>query len=226
MSKPPRSTRTDGEATRTRILEAAGGLFAASGYAETTSKAIAAQAEVDVASINYHFGSRSGLYQAVLVEAHRRLISLMDLRELVGTDIPAAAKLEKLFEHLVERSAEDRSWNIRVLARELLAPSSHLEVLFQQEVLPKFLVVRQLLSDVTGIPADDPALIRCLVSVAAPCAMLLVIGRSVPGPLRDVLQMPAASLSRHLQTFAMAGLEAVSRDYKNEHAGKPRVRRT
>jgi AcrR family transcriptional regulator len=215
MSKSPRSIRADGEATRTRILEAAGELFAAHGYAETTSRAIAARAGVDVASINYHYGSRSGLYQAVLAEGHRRLISIIELRELAGAGITPTEKLEKLFAHLVARAAEDKGWNIRVLARELLAPSSHLEALLQQEVLPKFLVVKQLLSDITGIPVEDPALIRCLVSVAAPCAMLLVIGRSVPGPLRDVLQMPAATLSRHLHTFAIAGLEAVSRDYKD-----------
>lgn len=215
MSKSPRSIRADGEATRTRILEVAGELFAAHGYAETTSRAIAARAGVDVASINYHYGSRSGLYQAVLAEGHRRLISIIELRELAGAGITPTEKLEKLFAHLVARAAEDKGWNIRVLARELLAPSSHLEALLQQEVLPKFLVVKQLLSDITGIPVEDPALIRCLVSVAAPCAMLLVIGRSVPGPLRDVLQMPAATLSRHLHTFAIAGLEAVSRDYKD-----------
>ena len=45
MSKARRAVRTDGEATRNRILEAAGELFAAGGYAETTSKAIAARAE-------------------------------------------------------------------------------------------------------------------------------------------------------------------------------------
>ena len=55
-----RGTRADGELTRTRILETAGQLFAAHGFAATPSKAIAAQAEVDLASINYHFGSRNG----------------------------------------------------------------------------------------------------------------------------------------------------------------------
>lgn len=222
MSKSPRSIRADGEATRARILEAAGELIAANGYAHTTSKAIAARAEVDMASINYHYGSRSGLYQAVLTEGHRRFISMMDLQELAGADTTPAEKLERLFVHLVERATEDKSWNIRVLARELLAPSSHLDVLLQREVLPKLLVVKRLLSEITGIPVEDPALVRCLVSVAAPCAMLLVIGPSVPGPLHDVLQMPPATLSRHLHTFAIAGLEAVSRDYKNGQRGRKR----
>ncbi|ULU26076.1 TetR/AcrR family transcriptional regulator [Dyella terrae] len=213
MSKPRRAIRTDGEATRQRILEAAGELFAAEGYAEATSKAIAARAEVDLASINYHFGNRNGLYQAVLAEAHRQLISLVDLRALAGSDLPASDKLRKVFERLVERSKEESGWNIRVLARELLAPSSHLKVLLQTEVLPKIAVVKQILSDISGIPPEDPALIRCLISIAAPCGMLLVAGRGAPGPLGDVLQMPGPALVNHLHTFAMAGLEAISRDY-------------
>ena len=96
MTKPRRSARTDGELTRTRIMEAAGSLFAAAGYAETTSKAIAAKAGVDLASINYHFGSRRGLYQAVLVEAHRRVISFDDLQQVVEGALPAPSPEQQL----------------------------------------------------------------------------------------------------------------------------------
>ena len=43
----PRASRSDGEATRARILAVAGERFAASGFADTTNKDIAADAEVD-----------------------------------------------------------------------------------------------------------------------------------------------------------------------------------
>ncbi|WP_114238586.1 TetR/AcrR family transcriptional regulator [Dyella sp. C9] len=221
MSKPRRAVRTDGEVTRQRILEAAGELFAAEGYAEATSKAIAARAEVDLASINYHFGNRSGLYQAVLAEAHRQLISLVDLRALADSGMSASDKLRRIFERLVERAQGDSGWNIRVLAREILAPSSHLRTLLQKEVLPKIQVVRQILSDVSGIPAEDPALTRCLISIAAPCGMLLVARKGVPGPLGDIAQMPGPVLVDHLHTFALAGLEAVRRDHAIADAGRP-----
>ena len=84
-----RASRTDGEATRARILQAAGELFGSRGFAETTSKAVAAHAGVDLASINYHFGSRSGLYQATLIEAHRRLFTVDALSQLVHAPLPA-----------------------------------------------------------------------------------------------------------------------------------------
>lgn len=215
MAKAPRTLRTDGEATRIRILETAGGLFAADGYAETPNKAIAASAEVDMASINYHFESRVGLYQAVLIEAHRRLISLDDLRKFAESNLSPSEKLRKLFEHLIDQASENKGWHARVLARELLSPSPNVEVLLQKEVLPKLLIVKQVLGDISGIPSDDPALNRCLISVAAPCAMLILLGRGIPGPLQDVRKMSHTTLVDHLHAFSIAGLEAVSREGLN-----------
>lgn len=199
--------------TRSRILAAAGALFATTGFAETASKTIAAQAEVDLASINYHFGSRNGLYQAVLIAAHRRLVDLADLQRLVNSALSAEQKLSALIEYLVPELASGQDdWHLKVLAREILSPSSHIEVLFQTELMPKLALVRAILSEVTGIPVENPALSRCLVSFAAPCMMLLIVPRGVPGPLHEVSRMPRQALIQHLRSYALAGLKAISAD--------------
>ncbi len=52
--------------TGTRILDAAERLFAASGLASVTLRDITAAAEVNLAAVNYHFGSREALIEAVL----------------------------------------------------------------------------------------------------------------------------------------------------------------
>lgn len=211
MKTPARGLRSDGEATRTRILEAAGELFAASGYAETSNKAIAAHAQVDLASINYHFGSRGSLYQAVLTEAHAQLLSIASLSQLVGSATSPAAKLRELIEQLVAHATrEPQTWPLRVLAREVLAPSSHIQILFRDEVQPKTVLLRRMLSEITQIPMEDAALTRCLLTVMAPCLMLLVSGRALPGPLQEVLQMPAQAIAEHLYQYAMAGLTAIA----------------
>lgn len=208
-----RQHRADGKATRDRILECAGELFATGGYAETTGKAIAAAAGVDVASINYHFDGRAGLYQAVLVEAHRRLITLDLLERLEQDKAPPRAKLKRLIEALVDSALSRHGWHSRVLARELVAPSSNLEALAQQEGLPKVKVIAQLISEVTRIPLDDPAIPRCLLNVIAPCLMLFVAPPDIPGPLQAIRRMPSAALVAHLQRFAVAGLGAIAKDH-------------
>lgn len=211
MSKPIRALRTDGEATRLRILEAAGQLFALHGYAGTTGKAVVERANADLASINYHFGSRSGLYQAVLVEAHRRLITLVDVQQIADSQVPGSDKLRRVLDRLVDGTADRNGWHTRVLAREMLAASHHVEVLFQQEVQPKFLLVKHIISEITGIPEQDPALLRCMLSIAAPCAMLLVVGPNLPRPFQDALKGSRQSLAKDLHAFILGGLQAVSR---------------
>ncbi len=212
MNKTPRALRTDGEATYNRILETAGKLFAASGFAETSSKAVATKAEVDLASINYHFGNRGGLYQAVLAEAHRRLISMEALQELTTANLPACDKLKKFIAGLVEGAAGSKGWHIRVLGRELLSPSCHFQVFQQNELLPKFRLILGILSEITSIPPNDPALFRCAISVLAPCAMLLVVGRNVLAIAEAVSSTPREALAAHLYHFAIGGLKAVEKE--------------
>lgn len=216
----PRGPRTDGEATRARLLEAAGQLFSQQGFAETTSKAVAQLAAADLASINYHFGSRNGLYQAVLLEAHRQLLDLDDLQRIAGSALNPEQRLYELLAGLVQRAQQPEAWAPRVLARELLAPSSHLQVLMEEAVPAKMMAVAQILSEISGIPATEPALLRCLLTVAAPCMMLIVIGRDVPGPLQAVAQGPSQPLLAHLHRFAIAGLQAVGEDYRNKPAAR------
>lgn len=214
--KTVRTQRADGEVTYNRILVAAGELFASVGFAETTSKMIAAEAEVDLASINYHFGSRNGLYQAALTEAHRRLINVGDLERLAASTVPATTKLKKLIEFLVDGATGTERWPVRILGREILAPSSHFLSMQQTEVMPKFRIILPILSEITAIPPDDPALVRCLVSVAAPCAMLLVVGRGPNIFANQILEMPREALVEHLYSFAIGGLGAISQQHQSD----------
>ncbi|NKF52592.1 TetR/AcrR family transcriptional regulator [Shewanella sp. WXL01] len=57
------ASRTD---TKTRILDAAERLFAERGFSETSLRLITSKAEVNLASVNYHFGSKKELIRAVL----------------------------------------------------------------------------------------------------------------------------------------------------------------
>lgn len=104
MNRPRRELRSDGEATRARILEAAGELSTVNGFAGASNKAIAARANVDMASINYHFGNRDGLYRAVLAKAHHRLMDLTDLQQLSEINLPVTTKLRSLIEQFVTLS--------------------------------------------------------------------------------------------------------------------------
>ena len=52
--------------TKERILDVAERLFADHGYATTSLRDITTEADVNLASVNYHFGSKDALLIAVL----------------------------------------------------------------------------------------------------------------------------------------------------------------
>ena len=205
-----RASRTDGEATRARILQAAGELFGSRGFAETTSKAVAAHAGVDLASINYHFGSRSGLYKDTMIEDLRLLFTFDALRHLLNAQLRASERIIILMSKFVSQATSAQTnWHLGLLAAEVMAPSSHQQVLFQTESAPKLSLVRQLVAEIIGIDADDPVVTRCMFSVGAPCIMMLIARRELPGPLHELRHMQPDVLVDHLHRFAMAGLAAI-----------------
>jgi len=216
--KARREPRTDGAVTRGRILETAGALFAVSGFAHTTAKTIAKRANVSLASINYHFGGRDGLYRAVLLEAHQRMLNLTELREVAGSELSAADKLKVLIDQLIQQATNKQGWHLDVLAREVLSPSPYYREMTQMALSPKLAVITRVLSEITRIPLNDPALLRCFLSAVIPCTMLMLAARGAPGPMHDLRQMLPEVLTDHLHRFALAGLEATARDYQRRAA--------
>lgn len=73
---------TDSADTKTRILDAAELLFMEHGFEATSLRSLTAAAGVNLAAVNYHFGSKEELFQAVLT---RRLDPMNQERiELLG----------------------------------------------------------------------------------------------------------------------------------------------
>lgn len=67
-SRHARKTLPEHGDTRARLLNAALRLFAAQGFAQTSTREIAIAAEVNIAAISYYFSDKAGLYRAVFTE--------------------------------------------------------------------------------------------------------------------------------------------------------------
>lgn len=213
MNKPhataPRpATRAHGDATRQHILEVAGRLYAEHGCKATTSKQVCTAAQVNLASVNYHFGSREGLYGAVLVEAHRRLLSREALSAIADGAGDARAKLGQIIDGLVAGMGGE-GWHLRVFMRELVAPSAALDAMILSEALPKLSIIKTVLAAASRLGAQDPRLTRCFLSTFAPCMMLLIADRAVLQRIMPGIWQDPQALASHLKTFALAGLDAI-----------------
>lgn len=201
-----RLTRADGDNTRQQIIETAGQLFADLGYMGTTSKLICEECGCNVAAVNYHFGSRDGLYSSVLIESHSRLIGFNTLLEISNSSDDSRAKLSRILDILVD-GIDANQWHSRLFIREIMAPSVHIEAMINNEALPKLSLLKTLLSDITGLDPEDPQMSLTLLSTVAPCMLLLVGNRDNLSKVLGNFWEDKAALKIHLKRFLFAGLD-------------------
>ncbi|MCW8108530.1 TetR family transcriptional regulator [Alteromonas ponticola] len=82
--------------TKVRILNAAEMLFAEQGFQQTSMRQITAKAEVNLASINYHFGNKKNLIQSVLQRYFDALMPLVEQSLLASRTETVHTVLERL----------------------------------------------------------------------------------------------------------------------------------
>ena len=103
-----------GEETRARILTAALDLFRTRGFAETTMREIARQADVALGSAYYYFDSKEALvlafYERASDEMHARIEGALS-----GAERPAPKNLEKRLDAILEAKFEYFEPNRRFL---------------------------------------------------------------------------------------------------------------
>ena len=136
MRRPATVTRVS-KATREKIVKAASRAFALGGYEGASIRTIVAEADVNQAAINYHFGSKEGLYRAVLQAAVRALMSDGDAAEGPGTLSRKTALRRFVRGQLRPMTARDElSDYVRIFNWEALKPSPVFRQFMSKEAAP------------------------------------------------------------------------------------------
>jgi AcrR family transcriptional regulator len=181
--------RPGGEESRSRILDEAGKLFARDGFDGVTIRHIASRAQVNLAAVGYHFGSKKGLYHEVMC------LILADCRPILE---PAVAALHRgVAEAAGDRSAlaalaagfvrhtltsvlmNDRlRWQHALLVREFSQPSDEFSMILTEAVDPMHDAVAQLVGAATGRAPNEPATRLLTTDIVGQC-MVYQIARTL-----------------------------------------------
>lgn len=220
-----RPRERDDATTREKLLEAAGQVFAEMGFDRATGKEICERAGANAAAVNYYFGGMDGLYEAVFREARSRMVTLKALTAAVAGKADAKAKLEAVIELLVEALTAplSSSWVLRVIAREIVAPSPAVDALREKEMIPKSRIMKAIVAELMGLPEDHAAVARGCVSVMGPYFMLFVCDRRTLKSLFPQFSLApenTTDLIRHMVQFAVAGLKALADDARDDAQSK------
>ena len=205
------------DSTKEALLQAAAPIFASKGYPLARIRDIAASAGTNVAAVNYHFGSKEGLYINVL----RRLISQAIVRfPLAGPPGAAQPGPEQRFARavasLVRRVTATVSVDIlsEIMVREMAHPTPALDQIARELIKPQFRQMSVIVAELLGPAAKQREIETATFSVAGQCLFYLLAR-----PLIERLASPALPrseaglerLSRHITSFSLAGLRETRR---------------
>jgi AcrR family transcriptional regulator len=203
--------------TREQLLETAGQVFSEKGYAGATGKEICERSGANAAAVVYHFGGMDKLYGAVLQEARRRLAPSEALAGAVEQETDPKAKLAAFIGLLVRALSGPASstWAVRLMSREMISPSAIFDAMRNKEMRARAAILKSIVSELTGLPADDPAVARSCINIMAPFGILLLISPQRVERVFPVLSFgpdSVADTTRHMVQFALGGLAAIARE--------------
>lgn len=190
------------------MLAEAARLFAERGFNKVTVREICVAAKANVASVNYHFGDKAGLYTEVV----ERGLGALDDEPRKAADAAAVGG----------GGAQDRlGLFVRDMLQQLLAPGqdSHAQQLLTHEMAdptpmfdeiarrvmrPRLSYLCKLVGELMHRPPADRVVVNAAASVHAQCLMAQVTTRTM------AKTASIDELADHITRFSLAGIRELS----------------
>jgi len=196
--------------TATRVLNAAGLIFAEKGFKNATIREICSAAGVNLASVNYHFRDKERLYIETVKRAAQLRVEQAPMPQWPpGT--PTAIKLRSFVHTILTRmlAVEQAPWQVRLMQREVLAPTSACRELVEDYIRPQFELLQRILGE--AVPPDTPAHRRRKIafSVIGQCLHYRLTGEIVRMlvPADELAaRFTIDELADHIAAFSLAAL--------------------
>lgn len=199
--------------TKDRILDTAEELFSLSGYHSTSLRAITGEAGVNLAAVNYHFGSKESLLEAVI---DRRLTPLNKVRMEMLSCVDRQARSEgrppavrEIMNAFIEptlgfsESGKGAKHFIALLGRAIVEPDDTVKKRFLNQMNPIIELMLELLGRAMPAVAQETLIKRFHFAIGSLFfTMHACCDSSMPEHLR--LKGP---LTQELVNFVTAGME-------------------
>lgn len=173
--------------TKQLILDAAERLFAREGFHNTSLRAITGEAGVNLAAVNYHFGSKEALLDKVIA---RRLLPLNELRRTRLLRVREKARLEgrrpgveETLRAFIEPTMQFRDSEpgaedfMSLIGRALSEPDDTVRVIFVTHIKSIFYLLFEILCDALPSLSRDVVFWRLQFSLGALSHILRSVGK-------------------------------------------------
>lgn len=203
--------------TKQKLLDAACDIFAEKGYRSATIKDICQRADANIASVNYHFGSKKSLFESVWRQVYEIINKEYPLEGGLGPDPTPQERLHCHILALIRRIFDEG----RVGLLHAMTFSIGANDLETMEIIKEIFKSHRdyMWSNVKGIlgPKVPEMYVKmCCISIVSQCFSLY------RGPLRagkkisEIFDMAPEVMAEHIYRFSLAGLESTREMFEKQ----------
>jgi AcrR family transcriptional regulator len=207
--------------TRERLLDEAERLFAEKGFHAVSVREITSAAGAHLSAVNYHFGSKKGLYLEVFRSRWLPRARRIDARlaELEARDNPSPTDLVGVIADAFFSSFEDeeeRRRHHQLIHREISSPTEAFQIIVQEVTKPFSQRVAGLLRPWLPPDLSQEDIFLHIFSIFSQI-LFFSFGRPMVSQItgREYNQSLKERLVRHITSFSVGGLRA-AREARHE----------
>ena len=207
--------RKDGIERKAQLLEAATKVFSKKGFRDTTISDICDEAESNVASVNYYFGSKEELYAEVWKTANQKTLEKYPPDYGTSPESNPQERLRAFIRSLLHKILDSGQLGSagKILMMELTNPTEAIELVKRDSLEPIRKRMRAIMSELLGPDVPEKRRIFCVLSTINQCFGLGLRKGVLPPPLKAMEKKELLEeLTEHITLFSLAGIEAVKKE--------------
>lgn len=204
--------------TKQKIMDTAEHLFARDGYRGTSLRAITGKAGVNLAAVNYHFGSKTSLLETVI---RRRILPLNQIRKKRLKQLRENARKKKKTPDIkdvltafieptllfMESSPGAKNF-IAFIGRSFTGPDDTVRKVFMRFIKPMFYLLFEAACDSLPNQPQETIFWRLHFTMGALFHTMQLSGNVDIGPKNLHADINAKSLINHIIPYITAGMKA------------------
>lgn len=199
--------------TQKRLLAAASEVFAERGYRDATIEEICRRAGANIASVNYHFGSKETLYAEAWRHCFAESIKAHPPDGGVDENAPPDERLRGAVTALLHRIADEDNREFLIVIKERANPTGLLNEVMRKELHPQFARLEKPVGELLGVSASEQQVRFCTMSIISQCldggmmsraSTKKQLGKNAPPFIEDTVAFAA-----HVVSFSLAGIRAI-----------------
>jgi len=205
--------------TKQRIMDAAVRIFSRKGFSNTTMRQITAEAGVNLAAVNYHFGSKENLIEEILknhvVPLNRERSERLDRVRKTADKEGREPRVEEIMRAFIEPIAANRGKYgmdhlefVHLVARLHAEQQQHLREMFIKLMIPTFTMFFDTLCEVLSHVPKQVIFDRMMFAVGSMTRALFMKVYPVQLPEGVEAHSDGDALIEMLINFVTAGMEA------------------